>query len=713
MSLSISIRWKLILSIGLPLVLTYLGMFAWDYATLRNEAIKTVQTRVSDRADDYADKIDMQLRSVMALADSAATFLGTRSEVSEFQIRPLLMNNIRLNPLVFATWIALTPAPSSSPVGAPTDERPLPDSAPRRPDAPVRQGGIGPPRPVRGTPTASHRTAWMLMHATNGAVRNGELEDDYSSAVWFAGPRESGKSGWFGPMQTPHFEQQQVCLYAAPFKENDLFKGVVVVALRVQDLQNLLHPPAPPKLLLRGNNVEPVPDTAPAQDAGSQARDTSDDPPYVLIDSSGRILSTPRGVPTEQVNVFELARQRDQPQVAEALRHAIAGRGRIARIENMPTMDPRNVTGRAEWIAFAPVSATGWVFATATPEAMLVDPILHRLAGRALFLLQGLGLMVAVVLFVSIRMVRPIERMAKAVDDLAAGKLDTRMEGVNNHDEIGRLARGFDAMLQQLNRHVEQLTAQSVVREKVESEMRIARQIQTDLLPRKFPPFPERNDFDLHGVNIPARSVAGDFFDYFLDDEDVLTVVVADVSGKGVPAAILMAVTRTIVRDLAMAGLDVGEIARRANDLLIRDSAPGMFVTMWLGQYKPATGELTYVNAGHPLPYRFGPSCPPQPLGKVTAPLLGVEREEVIGQITRDTVMLGVGESILLYTDGVTEARSPDDRMVKERGVQQMLTHYAPHDPPQVCLGILRTLEKFQASHRHDDVTLVVLRRNA
>jgi hypothetical protein len=140
-------------------------------------------------------------------------------------------------------------------------------------------------------------------------------------------------------------------------------------------------------------------------------------------------------------------------------------------------------------------------------------------------------------------------------------------------------------------------------KERIASELRIASEIQRSILPRTFPPFPERDDFELYAETIPAREMGGDFYDFFLIDRERLGLVMADVSGKGVPAAIFMAVARTMLKATAMQGVNPGECLRRVNNLLCPDNESAMFVTVFYGILDTWTGELEYGNAGHNLPY--------------------------------------------------------------------------------------------------------------
>jgi sigma-B regulation protein RsbU (phosphoserine phosphatase) len=460
---------------------------------------------------------------------------------------------------------------------------------------------------------------------------------------------------------------------------------------------------------------EPAPATDPAPDVRPRipaAEGTA------ILDGEGRPIFTgmprpPAGNPSPPT-VFELAEKYDKRELADAARQALAGKSGVLRVSGLNAVIPGLETAKYHWIAFAPIPSAGWILTSAISESSVMDPILDRLMMRASFLAAGMVILLAVVLLVSIRISRPIERLAGAVDRLAEGDLDARVGEGRGDDELARLARGFDHMTGQLKAHVAALTEQTAAREKVESELRIARQIQTDLLPRTFPPFPDRKEFDLHALNVPAATVAGDFYDFFFTTPDKLTLVIADVSGHGVPAALLMAVTRTIIRNLAHAGLAPAEIVERANAMLLADTSDTMFVTLFLAQYEPASGRVIYVNAGHPPPLRVAASGDVQRFGDVSSPLLAVGPPDEIGAFRQGEAQLAPGESLVLYTDGVTEAkRGGDGELLREAGLCDLLLRHAGASPDQLCRALAADVDTYQSGRRADDLTLLVLRRSA
>jgi sigma-B regulation protein RsbU (phosphoserine phosphatase) len=436
---------------------------------------------------------------------------------------------------------------------------------------------------------------------------------------------------------------------------------------------------------------------------------------FTIIGNEGRVIFPAARGSGNRESIVDWAKSNGMTGLADDLSAAFEGENsavRVYRVHDAPDIIPNAKAGEDYWVAFAPIASTDWVVASAISEADHMAPIVQRLWHRALFLVGGLVVLLGVTTLVSIRVSRPIEKMAKAVNELASGNLDAHVNDVQSTDEVGQLATAFNTMTGQLKQHVAALTEQTAAREIVEAELRIARQIQTDLLPKTFPPFPNRHEFDLHAVNVPAHRVAGDFYDFFFTPDDLLTVVIADVSGKGVPAALLMAVTRTIIRNLAMERLSPKQIAERANAMLVQDISDSMFVTMFLCQYDTRTGRIVYVNAGHPKPFCFGPTGEPLEFGEITGPLLGVNPSSADWAYGQAEGQLKVGQTLLLYTDGVSEARSPDGTMLRTAGVEQLIRGHQQDTVRDVCTGFVDDVNAYQAGQPADDVTLVALRRN-
>jgi sigma-B regulation protein RsbU (phosphoserine phosphatase) len=259
-------------------------------------------------------------------------------------------------------------------------------------------------------------------------------------------------------------------------------------------------------------------------------------------------------------------------------------------------------------------------------------------------------------------------------------------------------------------REVEALREATILRTQLDSlqhELDLARQIQLSSLPARFPAFPDRSDFDLYATMLPAREVGGDFYDFFLVDDDRLGFVLGDVSGKGMGAALFMAVTRTMVRATALRDLPVETCVRHANRVLHPESLPRMFVTLIYGMLDTRTGEIAYCNAGHNLPYVVRAS------GEVAL----VSRTSGIGLcLAKDfnyeagALTLHPGDSLFLYTDGVTEAVNEYNERFEEERLERCLCASCGQPAEAMIRQVLHTVEVFAGSTAQaDDLTMLAL----
>ena len=259
-----------------------------------------------------------------------------------------------------------------------------------------------------------------------------------------------------------------------------------------------------------------------------------------------------------------------------------------------------------------------------------------------------------------------------------------------------------------------------------------------------FSPFEERDEFEVHSAESPARVVSGDYADHFPVSEKTLALVMADVSGKGTPAALLKGVTRSVLRNVSSCSASPGDTLARVNRILVEADLGSMFVTVFLGWYDIASGTLRYANAGHPLPYlveaelgsmfvtvflgwydiasgmlRYANAGHPPPylveaggrvraFGDVTGPILGI-LDQVRYEESEERI--GAGERLVLYTDGVTEARSPEGGFFGHSRLMRFLAKSGRSSAADLCNLLLKTVDEFQAGRRQDDATLLVLHR--
>ncbi|MCU1259343.1 MAG: response regulator receiver modulated serine phosphatase [Bryobacterales bacterium] len=244
--------------------------------------------------------------------------------------------------------------------------------------------------------------------------------------------------------------------------------------------------------------------------------------------------------------------------------------------------------------------------------------------------------------------------------------------------------------------------------EAINSELSVAARIQQSMLPRRFPPFPDRSEFEVYAEMQPASSVGGDFYDFFLIDGERFGFVIGDVSGKGVPAALFMAATRTLLRATAMQAASAAECIRYVNKVLARQSDGPTFVTLFYGILDTRSGQVDYCNAGHHPPYVVSPRVGLRKAADGGGTIAGIdERAHYEG----GSVLLAPGESLVLFTDGALEAFDSAGEMFDEERIEQALNSFAHADVEQIVKGLMREVRGFVgAASASDDMTALAVR---
>jgi sigma-B regulation protein RsbU (phosphoserine phosphatase) len=243
----------------------------------------------------------------------------------------------------------------------------------------------------------------------------------------------------------------------------------------------------------------------------------------------------------------------------------------------------------------------------------------------------------------------------------------------------------------------------------IQQDLQTAREIQQAILPKIFPPFPGRTDFSIYASMLAAKEVGGDFFDFFMIDQDRLAFVIGDVSGKGVPASIFMAVSRTLIRATGLTGISTSECMNYVNRLLCNESVSCMFVTVFYGILNTATGEIEYVNAGHNPPYVVSD-------GKLTK--VAMTGGTILGwmddfEYRSATIRLNPGDLLFLYTDGVTEAFNINDEQYGEERLENYLLSNHSVGISEIVTGSAAEVTRYATGMpQSDDITLLAVRYN-
>ena len=310
------------------------------------------------------------------------------------------------------------------------------------------------------------------------------------------------------------------------------------------------------------------------------------------------------------------------------------------------------------------------------------------------------------------QIIRPIVTLEKAtrdlVEDLSSGREGTFRVDVHTGDEIEVLAHSFEEMESRLKEYVRENAAISAERQRISTELDLANRIQADMLPGIFPPFPDRTDFDIYASMTPAKEVGGDFYDFFLVDEDHLGMVMADVAGKGIPAALFMMMSKIMLQNYTLAGLGPKEVLETVNAQICENNREQMFVTVWLGILDLKTGKVRAANAGHEYPILKMPGGAFELIrdkhGFVLGAMEGIRYHEY-------ELTLKPGSCLFLYTDGLAEATDSSEKMFGTDGILETLNREGKTDPQQVLSGLDRAVNAFVGdAPQFDDLTMLCLK---
>lgn len=366
---------------------------------------------------------------------------------------------------------------------------------------------------------------------------------------------------------------------------------------------------------------------------------------------------------------------------------------------------------------YAPILGGIAGFAHVGMDLEFIRAQIRRAVGQQQLLFTGIFLLATVLaFFLTRRVARPVSQLAHYTRHLSEQDFSSDVEipeeiqalAARSRDEMGQLAGAFVDMEHTLHRYLEDLQATTAAKERIESELGIAHDIQMSLVPRTFPPFPERREFELHASLVPAREVGGDFYDFFFVDDRRLCIAIGDVSDKGVPASLFMALTRTLLRAIGREpGMGPAEIMSRLNEEIAAENEKCMFVTAFCAFLHIETGAFEYCNAGHNPPFVVRPAGPEE-LPGTRGVALGVAAGI---PYTSAAIRLGPGDAVFLYTDGITEAMDPERTQFGAVRLAAILAE----NPGRGCRELIGCVAEGVGTFRRDagqsdDMTMLALR---
>lgn len=361
------------------------------------------------------------------------------------------------------------------------------------------------------------------------------------------------------------------------------------------------------------------------------------------------------------------------------------------------------IDGQESYVFYKPLGNTGWSVAIVCPESDIFGAFNRLRRAVTIAVLAGLLLLLLVSIQIITRELKPLRRLADQAGIIAKGDFDETLPESGRVDEIGQLSQSFSDMQRSLAGYIEELKQTTAQKASIESELKVASDIQMSMVPRIFPAFPNRPDIDLYASMTPAKEVGGDLYDFFVQDER-LYFCVGDVSGKGIPASLFMAVTRNLFRIVAQQGRSPEEIATQINLILSHDNEQNMFVTMFIGCADLKTGHLDYCNCGHNAPLIDGQFMK---LQYTNRPIGIWEEGGFIGESIDDIR----GRQILIYTDGLNEAENPQKQLFGEHRLQELMAGALSLNSEQVIEMLQEAVERHRdGAAPNDDLTLLCLK---
>ncbi len=639
-----SIRWKLFIAVSLPLFIVAFLILGTVFYDFRKGAFEGMSHYLEELATLYAEKFDANFSSAVRSAETAAVFLSGDGAISKEDLYRFLRNTVEKNPAIYGASVAF--------------ERNAFEPG-RKPLAPYVHKNI--------------------LWATGPSQKGGEdslLENDisqeypgYRNSEWYRSPKKTGKGHWTEPYFDIRTGNALICSYSVPIFNLGKFQGVVLVDIRVQDLRKLIN-------------------------ESSFVRENT----FAILSREGRFISHPDPKLNIQETVSSAAIKYHRPELVMLGHKMMAGEKGVVFMKGV--LDSRRAI-----LFYAPIPSTGWSFASIISESEVMLPVFKKLAKFGLSMVAGFILIVAMLFRLSSKITKPVTDLAAAIPNIGKGDFNIVLKERFGRDELSELTDSFNKMAHDLQTYTDALVRETGARQRMEGELQLARNIQMSLLPKAFP---EVKDFDFFAENQPAYYVAGDFYDFFFVGKETFVFSIADVSGKGISAAMFMVMAHTLLRKLAASGRPPAEVMDEINRFLLEKNETGMFITMFLGYYDIKKGTIRYANAGHPQPFCMSNDGNLRKFGVVTGAPLGISDSF---EYEEKKEGLGINETLVLYTDGFTEARTSSGEFFNEKRFQDFVKEQSHMSPKRLSEILFQRVTRFQQEKLADDLTLLTIRR--
>ncbi len=646
----IAFKLSLLVLSGVTLVIALI--LALNYNVTRRLMVEKIEENAFNLAQSTANRINILLKAAEKVPAGIALTIATLKP-DEKELKNLLKDQLAQNPELFGIAAAFAP--------------------------PTQPPTLTPDRNNLNEPKLH---SLYYIRAADNLIKQSPINYDYRFHDWYQIPKVLQQAIW----SEPYFgESGRIIMtsYSFPFFRKQPggqeFAGIVCVDLSLNWLRNVVS-----SLKIGKTGYA------------------------FLITRNGTFVTHPKLDLIMNETIFSIADARNNPQIREIGRSMIAGEKGFTAFTSL-------TSNQKYWMVYTPLTANGWSIGVLFPQNELMADI-HNLTSQMLGLgIAGFFLIMLVILVIAGQITKPLRALAKSVDKIAGGDLETAIPTLKTRDEVGRLTLSFAEMQQSLKEYIKNLTETTAAKERIESELKIASEIQMGILPKIFPPpFPSRDEFDLYATIKPAREVGGDLYDFFMIDDQHLCFTVGDVSGKGVAAALFMAITQTLVKTQVKAQTQRSPALtlEQVNNDLAKDNPSMMFVTLFIGILNIVTGKLEYCNGGHNPPYQLasGTTDNVLPLATTDGIALGVMEDL---PFSSKAITLQPGETVFVFTDGVTEAMNSRDELFTEPRLEEILNRCSSEPATRIAEVVMQAIDDFSTGiPQTDDITMLVIRYN-
>jgi len=422
-----------------------------------------------------------------------------------------------------------------------------------------------------------------------------------------------------------------------------------------------------------------------------------------LLSRNGTIITHPHTEYIMNESIFSLAAEHDYPHLREIGQKMINSEQGFIKIDSV-------LYNGISWVYYAPLSNNNWSIGFIFPEKELYSDLNELTISITIIILTGIAITTVVIFLITKRLTKPIIKLSKLTEEIGKGNLDVQLPESQSKDEVGKLRDSFSQMQDSLKQYIKNLEITLSEKKRMETELNISRDIQLGFIPTDFSLKRHSEKIQVYGSMEPAKEVGGDLYDFFFLDENRICLVIGDVSGKGIPAALFMAVTTSLLneyRDSDNQDITVDKIAQRLNRNLYARNPENYFVTMFICTFNVNTGELEYCNCGHNKSYIISNDGTLKTLDEVHGIPLGVAPMDygLSGKI-----VLQPEDKVFLYTDGIVEAFNENGELYAEDKLETQLKKTGFSELKEMIKSISKNIAEFAGNEpQSDDITMLAL----